>query len=111
MTRIPLKLALLAGLGLTFAGAMYAPPAAAHTQVAVGINIGVAPPPPRFERLPPARRGYVWAPGYWRWDGYAHRHVWVGGTWVRVHPGRHYRPARWVQHGRQWRFQPGYWGR
>jgi len=111
MTRTPLKLALLAGLGLTFAGAMYAPPAAARTQVAVGINIGVAPPPPRFERLPPPRRGYVWAPGYWRWDGYAHRHVWVGGNWVRMHPGRHYRPAHWVRHGHQWRFQPGYWGR
>ena len=109
MTRIPLKLALLAGLGLTFAGATYAPPANARTQVVVGI--GVAPPPPRFERAPPPRRGYVWAPGYWRWNGYAHRHVWVGGSWVRVHPGRYYRPAHWVHHGRQWRFQPGYWGR
>jgi hypothetical protein len=108
MKSIPLKLALLAGLGLTCAaGAMYAPPAAA--QVAVGVSIGVAPPPPRFERVPPPRAGYVWAPGYWRWDG--RRHVWAGGYWVRARPGYTYRPAYWV-HGRDgWRFRNGYWGR
>jgi hypothetical protein len=109
MKSMPLKLALLAGLGLTCAGAIYAPPAAA--QVAVGINIGVAPPPPRFERVPPPRAGYVWAPGYWRWDGRSRRHVWAGGYWVRSRPGYNYRPAYWV-HGRDgWRFRNGYWGR
>lgn len=111
MTRIPLKLALLAGLGLTFAGAIYAPSAAARTHVAVGISIGVAPPPVRFERVPPPRRGYVWAPGYWRWNGHAHRHAWVGGSWVHARPGYRYRHARWVRQGRNWRFAPGYWGR
>jgi len=111
MIRVPLKLALLAGLGLSFAGAIYAPPAAARTQVAVGINVGVAPPPVRFERVPPPRRGYVWAPGYWRWNAPARRHVWVGGSWVQVRPGYRYRPARWVHHGRDWRFAPAYWGR
>jgi hypothetical protein len=111
MTRTPLKLALLAGLGLTFAGAIYAPPAAAQTRVAVGINVGIAPPPQRFERAPPPRRGYVWAPGYWRWNARAHRHVWIDGSWVMVRAGRHYRPAHWVRHGHDWRFRPGYWGR
>lgn len=109
MNKLPLKLALLAGLGLTVAGAMYAPPATA--QVSVGIGMGVAPPPPRFERVPPMRRGYVWAPGYWRWDRYAHRHVWAGGHWVRARPGYRYLPARWVHSGSNWRFQQGYWGR
>ncbi len=100
---LPLKLALLAGLGMTFAGVTYAPPAAA--QVAVGVRIG--PPAPRFERAPPPRRGYAWAPGYWRYDG--HRHVWAGGYWVRARPGYRYAPARWV-HGRGgWRFHHGYW--
>ena len=107
MNSLPLKLALLAGLGLTFAGAIYAPPATA--QVSVGVNIGVAPPAPRYERVPPPRSGYVWAPGYWRWDG--RRHVWAGGYWVRARPGYRYRPAYWV-HGRGgWRFHQGYWGR
>lgn len=111
MTRTPLKLALLAGFGLAFAGASWAPPAAAHTQVAVGVRIGVPPPPVRVERVPAPRRGYIWAPGYWRWNAPAHRHVWVGGYWVHVRPGYHYRPARWVRHGRDWRFHAGYWAR
>ena len=36
MLRTPLKFALLAGFGLSLAGALYAPPATARTQVAVG---------------------------------------------------------------------------
>ena len=111
MTRLPLKLALLAGLGLGFAGAIYAPPAAARTHVAVGVSIGVPPPPVRYERVPGPRRGYVWAPGYWRWNAHAHRHVWVGGNWVHARPGYRYHPARWVHHGRDWRYHPGRWVR
>ena len=109
MNSLPLKLALLAGLGLTSAGALYAPPAAA--QVSIGVGVGIAPPAPRFERVPPPRVGYVWAPGYWRWDGYARHHVWVGGYWVRSRPGYHYRPAYWVHGHGGWRFHQGYWGR
>ena len=105
---LPLKLALLAGIGLTFAGMAWAPPAAA-AQVSMGIGVRVGPPPPRFERVPPPRRGYVWAPGYWRWDG--HRHLWAGGHWVRVHRGYHYVPARWVHGHRGWHFHDGYWRR
>ncbi|WP_449428075.1 YXWGXW repeat-containing protein [Rhodanobacter umsongensis] len=107
MNSLPLKLALLAGLGLTSAGALYTPPAVA--QVSVGVGIGIAPPTPRYERVPPPRAGYIWAPGYWRWDG--RRHVWAGGYWIRARPGYRYRPAYWV-HGRGgWRFHQGYWGR
>lgn len=109
MNKLPLKLALLAGFGLSLAGALYAPPATA--QVSVGINIGVAPPPPRYERVPPMRRGYAWAPGYWRWDRYANRHVWSGGHWVHARPGYRYLPARWEHRGPNWRFHQGYWDR
>jgi hypothetical protein len=113
MKSMTLKLALLAGLGLASAAATYAPPAMAAGQVAVrvGVGIGVAPPPPRFERLPPPRRGYVWAPGYWRWEQRAHRHVWVGGHWLRARHGYYYHRARWVHQGRHWRFRDGYWSR
>lgn len=101
MTR---KLALIAGLGLAAAtGLSYTPPASAQ--------VIVAPPAPRFERVPPVRVGYVWAPGYWRWDGYARRHVWVGGYWLPARRGYIYRPARWEPYGRGYRFHPGYWGR
>jgi hypothetical protein len=109
MKNMPLKLALLAGLGAAFAGATYAPPAAAQTYVTT--RVVVAPPPPRFERMPPPRAGYVWAPGYWRWDGYRHRHVWVGGYWVHVRPGYAWHPGGWDQGPGGWRFHNGYWAR
>ncbi len=108
MKHITQKLALLAGLGLAFAGLSYNPPAAAGE---VLVNVGMAPPPPRFERVPPPRVGYVWAPGYWRWDAYAHRHIWAGGYWVPARRGYIYRPARWVPYGHGYRFYPGGWGR
>src|SRR4030095_234998 len=41
-----------------------------------------APPPPRYEAVPPPRSGYVWSPGYWGWDGYRRTPVWVDGPWV-----------------------------
>ncbi|MET3654551.1 YXWGXW repeat-containing protein [Dyella japonica] len=108
MLSITRKLALLAVLGIASAGAMsYAPTASAGVDVSIGI--GVAPPAPRYEAVPPPRAGYVWAPGYWRWDG--GRHVWVGGTWVRSRPGYVYHQSRW-EHARDgWRFHQGYWGR
>ena len=105
------KLALLAGLGLALAGISHAPPAAARGQVSIGIDIGVPPPPPRYERMPPRRVGYVWAPGYWRWSAPAHRHVWVSGYWVPMRHGYRYRPARWERHGHHWRFRDGRWHR
>ena len=113
MNRMTLKLAVLTGLGLGAAMTLVTPPAMAaeHVSVGVGIDIGVAPPPPRFVRAPPSRRGYVWAPGYWRWDARARRHVWAGGYWMRARPGYRYRPATWVHHGRHWRFHQGYWVR
>ncbi len=110
MKSMPLKLAMVAGFGLAFAAAStYAPTASA--QVYVTTQVTVAPPPPRFERVPPPRYGYVWAPGYWRWDGYRHRHVWIGGYWVRVRPGYAWHPAYWENAPGGWRFREGYWTR
>lgn len=95
-----------------------APAAAAMAQAApraaVGIDVGMATPPPaaRLERLPPPRAGYVWAPGYWAWSPRLHRHVWVDGRWLRARPGYRYTPARWRRglHGR-WHFSAGHWTR
>ena len=42
----------------------------------VNVDIDIAPPALRVETAPPARVGYVWGPGYWRYDH--GRHVWVG---------------------------------
>ncbi len=101
-------LAVLTALGLGLGACAYAPDAAARTQVFV--QIGVAPPPPRYEIVPPPRMGYVWAPGYWRWDPYARRHVWVVGRWLPARRGYIYRPPRWEHYGHGWRFRDGYWG-
>jgi len=67
------------------------------------------PPPPRGAiAVRPPRPGFVWTPGYQRWNG--RRYVWVPGRWVR--PPR--RSAVWVApawrpHGNGWTFRNGYW--
>jgi hypothetical protein len=108
MTTLIRKLAVIAGLGLALGSAVYVPPAAAREVI---VQVGVAPPPPRFERVPPPRAGWVWAPGYWAWRGPRAGHVWIGGHWERVRRGYVYRPAGWVHYGNGWRFREGYWGR
>jgi len=74
------------------------------------VEIQIAPPAPRVEVVPPPRVGYVWAPGYWRWNG--RRHVWVSGVWVSARPGWRYEPDAWVQgpNGR-WHLRRGHWVR
>ena len=67
----------------------------------LGMNPGVAAPHPRG--------GYVWADGYWRWNG--HRYFWVDGRWVRARHGWHWVPDHWVAAGPRWHFVPGHWER
>lgn len=62
------------------------------------VRIG-PPPPPRVEIVPRARNGYVWVPGYQRWDG--RRYVWVNGRYRR--PPR--RGGVWV--AGEWRGERG----
>lgn len=80
----------------------------ASARTVVDVDVRVAPPPLRHERVV-VRTGSVWVPGYWRWNG--HRHIWVAGYAVRARPGWHYVPARWAPNGPHWRFQAGYWSR
>ena len=82
-------------------------PTTSMAQVSVGVVIGNAPPPPRFESIPAPRRGYVWAPGYWNWDG--HRHVWLGGHWERERAGYQWHHPEWIHDHGGWRFDPGGW--
>lgn len=77
---------------------------------AVGIDIQIAPPPaPANIVVPAPRAGFVWAPGYWRWNG--RRHVWMGGHWMHAHPGFHWVPEHWVPHHGRYRFVRGHWAR
>ena len=70
--------------------------AAARTDV--DVNIGIGPPPALVETVPPSRAGYVWAPGYWAWNG--HKHVWKKGYWMHERRGYAWAP---VPLGAAWR--------
>jgi hypothetical protein len=107
MTTLTRTLAAVAALGLGFGAASYTPPAAAREYVSV--TVGSRPPPPRYERVPPPRRGYVWAPGYWNWDG--GRYAWFGGHWYPARPGYIYRPPVWRPYGHGWRIERETWHR
>ena len=75
--------------------------------VNVSINLGVAPPEPRYELVPAPRAGYAWAPGFWQWDG--QRHVWAQGHWIAVRPGFFWVADRWnARDGRHF-YEPGHW--
>lgn len=80
-------------------------PAAA--QVDLNLSIGVPPPAPLYEVVPAPRAGYVWAPGYWRWEG--GRHVWAPGYWIAERPGYRWVPDRWARVEGGWRHEAGHW--
>src|SRR3978361_2285484 len=71
------------------------------------VDIDIAPPAPREEVMPHARAGYVWAPGYWNWEG--HRHVWVKGHYMRERHGHHWVADRWDQRDGHWHHDRGHW--
>ena len=105
-----IALTTLAAATFTTATVVMAPvtPAAAQVTITFG-----APPPVRYEPVPPPRAGYVWAPGHWRFVN--DRYVWMGGQWVQARPGYRFVPDSWesvFDGGRQqWRYQPSRWDR
>ncbi len=97
----------LCAAGIAATGAAAAP--AALADVGVRIEIGVPPPAPRIEVVPAPRAGYVWAPGYWAWNG--HRHTWVSGRWIVARRGYHWVPEHWERHDGRWLYAQGRWRR
>lgn len=93
-------------VALVLAGATLAP-IAAEARVNVDINVG--PPPPRVVVAPAPRPGYVYAPGYWRWNG--HQHVWIDGRYMHERHGQHWVADGWVQRGPHYHYVPGHWAR
>jgi len=96
-----LTLAAMIGLGAAFA------PLSSMAQTSLSVVIGAAPPAPRFESVPAPRHGYVWAPGYWNWDG--SHHVWMAGRWEPERVGYRYQPSEWVRDDRGYRLHQGGW--
>ena len=98
----------LALAALILAGAAAAPlPSLAASNVS--LYIGTAPPAPVYERVPAPRAGYVWAPGYWNWNG--HRYVWVKGHYEKVRRGYTYHRPEWRQGDNGWQLERGGWRR
>lgn len=71
------------------------------------VDIDVAPPAPREEVVPAPRVGFVWAPGYWNWDG--NKHVWAAGHWEKDRPGHHWVADSWGQRDGHWHHEAGHW--
>lgn len=73
------------------------------------VYLRVGPPTPIVEaRLVTPGPGYVWLPGFYRWDEYAY--VWVPGRWDR--PPRAHRawvPGHWARTRHGWYFVEGHW--
>jgi hypothetical protein len=73
------------------------------------VDVAIAPPPDRVVIAPAVRPGYVWAPGYWRWDG--RRHVWQDGHYMRERRGYHWRPSHWEERNGRYHLEEGHWER
>lgn len=73
----------------------------------VYVDVDVAPPPARVEVVPRERHGYVWAPGYWNYNG--HRHVWVKGRYLHERHGHHWIADSWEDRNGRWHFVAGHW--
>ncbi len=99
---------LFTAAAILFAATAYVP-TQALAEVGFSITVGNAPPPPRYEVVPAARRGHEWAPGYWNWNG--RRHVWVPGHWERARAGHYYKRPEWQHVHGGWRLERGGWHR
>jgi hypothetical protein len=72
-----------------------------------GVDVAIAPPPPAVVEVPAPRVGFVWAPGYWGWNG--HQHVWREGRWLHERSGQHWQADHWEQRGNRWHYSRGHW--
>jgi hypothetical protein len=85
-------------------------PTVSSAQIAVDVEVNVAPPPlPVYDQPPIPGEGYIWTPGYWAYgpDGY----YWVPGTWVEPPDvGVLWTPGYWGYDNDIYVFHAGYWG-
>ena len=90
-------------LSLLLATSVFAAPAYAQ----VSFNISIAPPAPQYEVVPILQPGYVWAPGYWGWNG--DRHIWIRGRSIMQREGYSWAPDRWDQRNNNYYRTAGHW--
>lgn len=82
-------------------------PLQANAQVGMTLSVGNAPPPERYEIIPPPRYGYEWVRGFWDWNG--REHVWVPGYWVEAREGYFFDAPHWFFDSGYWRLERGGW--
>lgn len=81
----------------------------ATAQAAPRVYVHIGPPAPIVQVRPVAPgAGYVWAPGYYRWN--QRTYDWTPGQWVRP-PRRHevWVAPQWVHTRNGWYMVPGHW--
>ncbi len=85
-------------------------PLASHA--AVFVSIDVAPPPlPVYAQPVIPAPGYIWTPGYWRWNAADGDYYWIPGTWVTApYVGALWTPGYWGWGGGAYAWHGGYWG-
>jgi hypothetical protein len=90
--------------GLLFATALSVPSSAQ-----IGIYIGSAPPPLRYEeRGPEPGPGYAWVEGYWAPNGRHYR--WVAGRWDRPpYEGAYWNHPHYDHQRQGWQLHEGHW--
>ena len=104
---------LLAGVaGALCLGGVFAQPSPVRADAFISISVGFAPPPlPVYEQAPIPGPDYLWAPGYWAWDGDFGDYYWVPGTWVQAPtPGYLWTPGYWGWNDGAFAWNAGYWG-
>lgn len=81
-----------------------------------GMTVGIVyaerrPPPDRVEVIVASPgTGYVWVPGYWRWE--RNDYHWNRGRWVRAQHGHHrWMPGHWEKSRHGWYWVDGRWAR
>jgi hypothetical protein len=66
------------------------------------------PPAPVTETVTVAPHpGWLWHPGYYRWE--ENKYVWTAGEWTEPRPGYRWEPHAWVKEGKGWRLREGEW--
>ena len=104
-----MKRILLTAAAVLISSAAFAPVQAVAQNRTEIIVVQKAPPALRSERIPAARRGYEWVPGYWDWNG--RRYTWVAGHHERVRAGYVYARPEWRRDNNGWVMNRGGWQR
>lgn len=99
----------LIGTAMLLTGVLLGSAACATAAPHGRVYLRVGPPAPIVDtRLISPGPGYVWVPGFYRWDRASY--VWVPGTWQRPPRARaRWVPARWVHDRRGWYVVEGRW--